>query len=77
MPNLSKTNSADAMNWSYNDDLEMETDKDKPQPQGGEDKEEGGEGRVGVTHDDEMLETPLIQSTSATSPFGFNEAHFY
>jgi len=38
-------------NWSYNDDVDIEIDEDKPQSQGGDKGgKEGGDGRVGVTH---------------------------
>ena len=56
LPNSSKANCADASNWSYHDDVDMESDDDKPQPQGRDDsRDEGGIGRAGVTQDEEML----------------------
>ena len=73
LPNLSKINCVNASNWSYNDDIDIETDEDDPQQEEGGD--EGGT-TAGMPHDKEIHKPPMTQSRSTTSPSGLNEAHF-
>lgn len=74
LPNPSKTTCVDASNWSYNDDIDMETDEDEPQQgEGGE----GGDETVLMPYDEEIHKPSLTLSRSTTSPSEFNEAHFY
>jgi len=56
----------------------MKTDEDEPQSQGGNGSmEEGGIGRVGVTHEEKMLGLPLTWSNGATGFSDFSKANFY
>ncbi|KAJ8429038.1 hypothetical protein Cgig2_016943 [Carnegiea gigantea] len=83
--NPTKTNCMDASNWVYEDAIDMESDEEEPQPQGGDIGGGGGgdgvEGVAGssraILPDEEMYEPPLTRSHTEASSSGFNEAHFY
>jgi len=85
LPNLTKTNCADVSNWVYEDAIDMESDEEEPQPQGGDIGGSGdGYGAEGVARssrtilpDEEMYEPPLTRSHAKASSSSFNEAHFY
>jgi len=76
LPNPSKTTCSYLSNWVYDDDIDMDTNKDDSSPQGTS-RGEGGTGCSGPAPHKEMLEPPMTMSHNAIGASGFNEAHFY
>jgi len=78
LPHPSKTTCSDPSNWVYDDDTNMDTDKDASSPQEGHaGGGEGGGGCLGSALSEEILKPPMTRSRNAGGSLGFNEAHFY
>jgi len=81
LSNPTKITCSDPFNWVYDDDIDMETNKDDPKAQGGNvASDEGGVGgsRPQATPlEEETYDPHLTRSHTEAGSSGFNEAHFY
>ena len=78
LPNPTNTNYANPSNWTYNNEVDMETDDYEPSPKGGNVRgDKGGVGSSGATHAKAIFDPPMTSSCNVAGSSWCNKDYFY